>query len=161
MAMTSYMKVIGRNQGEMQGDCPQAGREGLILVYGMDHSVEIPRDTHTGLPTGQRIHKPLVITKAFDKSSPKLMQAVCSGEQVTVQLDFYRITDLGKEELYYTIKLDNAIVVNTRSYKPTTFVEENKPYKDMEDIHFTYESIIWTYVPDGIESQDSWKTPMM
>jgi type VI secretion system secreted protein Hcp len=30
----------------------------------------------------------------------------------------------------------------------------------MEDILFTYETSIWTYVPDGVEAQDSWKKPV-
>jgi len=29
----------------------------------------------------------------------------------------------------------------------------------MNDFAFTYETIIWTYVPDGVEAQDSWKKP--
>lgn len=31
-----------------------------------------PRDPATGLPTGKRMHKPIVITKQSDKSTPKL-----------------------------------------------------------------------------------------
>ena len=44
MAMTIYMKVTGKNQGEIKGDCTQQGRENLILCYFMDHTVEIPKD---------------------------------------------------------------------------------------------------------------------
>ena len=57
MALTMYMKVTGKNQGEIKGSCDQGGdKKDKILVYAMDHKVEIPRDVHTGLPTGQRIH---------------------------------------------------------------------------------------------------------
>ena len=42
--MTIYMKVTGKNQGEIKGDCTQQGRENLILCYFMDHAVEIPKD---------------------------------------------------------------------------------------------------------------------
>ena len=159
MAMTSYLKVEGNDQGEIKGDCPQEGREDLILVYSIDHTVEIPRDTHTGLATGQRIHKPLQVIKHKDKASPGLFQACCTGEQCKVELKFFRITDAGKEEHYFTIKLEEAIIVEMREYNPLTFLEENKPYKDMESILFTYSKIIWTYEPDGIETEDSWKAP--
>ncbi len=65
MALTMYMKVTGKNQGEIKGSCDQGGdKKDKILVYAMDHKVEIPKDTHTGLPTGQRIHHPLTVTKA-------------------------------------------------------------------------------------------------
>jgi type VI secretion system secreted protein Hcp len=159
MAMTAYMKVEGSTQGEMQGDCQQQGRENLILVYGVDHALEIPRDTHTGLPTGQRIHLPMTITKHKEQSSPKLFQACASGEQCTVTLDHYRITPAGKEEKYFTVKLENAIIVSMREYTPMTFLPDNKPYLDMEEVMFTYSKITWTYVPSGVESDDSWLTP--
>jgi type VI secretion system secreted protein Hcp len=52
MALTMYMKVTGKNQGEIKGSCDQGGdKKDKILVYAMDHKVEIPKDTHTGLPT--------------------------------------------------------------------------------------------------------------
>ncbi len=38
-----------------------------------------PRDAASGLPTGKRMHKPFVITKELDKSSPKLAEAVAKG----------------------------------------------------------------------------------
>ncbi len=162
MAMTSYMTLTGKNQGAIEGDCSQAGREKMILVYDLQHKIEIPRDMHTGLPTGQRIHHPLVITKHFDNASPKLMQACTSGEQFSeVTIQFYRINETGTEEHYYTIKLNDAIIVTLRNYKPLTFLEANKPYHDMEEVHFTYSKIIWTHEVDGIEAEDDWKAPKM
>ena len=159
MAMTAYMKVTGNTQGPINGDCPQKGRENTVLVYELDHIVEIPRDTHTGLPTGQRIHKPLRITTHFGMHSPKFCQACCSGEQVQVEIDFYWITDKGQEQHYFTIKLTNAIIVEERMWYPYTFLEENKPYHHMQDVTFTYEKIVWTYEVTGIEGEDDWKAP--
>ena len=53
MALTSYMKVKGKSQGEIKGDCTQSGdKKDTMLIYQVDHLVEIPKDTHTGLPTG-------------------------------------------------------------------------------------------------------------
>jgi type VI secretion system secreted protein Hcp len=131
-----------------------------MLIYAQDHKVEIPRDTHTGLPTGQRIHMPYTITKHKDQASPKLYQACCSGEHFTDWvLKFFRINDKGQEEHYYTIKLTDAIIVEMREYTPMTFIADNKPYKDMEEVSFTYSKISWTYEPGGIESEDDWKAP--
>jgi len=88
------------------------------------------------------------------------MQAVTSGEHMkTFELKYFRINDKGQEEHYYTVKLENAIVVSTKQYKPLTFLEENKPYHDMEVISFSYEKITVTYEPDGIEAEDDWKQP--
>jgi len=158
MALTAYLKVTGKSQGEIKGDCPQGGdKKDKVLVYGVDHAVEIPRDTHTGLPTGQRIHKPLTITKHKDQASPKLFKACSTGEQVALELDFYRIKPDGTEEKYYTIKVEEGIIVDMRENTPLTFLPENKPYHDMEDVSFTYSKITWTYNDGNIEFTDDWK----
>jgi len=158
MAMATYMTVKGKNQGEIQGDCAQQGRENAILCYYLDHGVALPTDIHTGLPTGQRIHRPLKVTTHMGKHTPKIFQACCSGEVVDVEINMFQINEKGMEEKYFNIKLKDAIIVETREWYPETFVELNKSYRHMQDILFSYETIIWTYVIDGIEAQDSWKT---
>ncbi|MDR2605544.1 MAG: Hcp family type VI secretion system effector [Desulfovibrio sp.] len=158
MALTAYLKVEGKSQQEIKGDCPQGGdKKDRIIVYAIDHNVEIPKDTHTGLPTGQRIHHPFVVTKHKDNASPKLFKACCTGEQLTVTLDQYRIKADGTEEKYFTIKLEEAIVVNLKEFTPLTFLPDNKPYSDMEDVSFTYSKITWTYNDGNIEFVDDWK----
>jgi type VI secretion system secreted protein Hcp len=159
MSMTSYMKIQGKTQGEIQGDCTQQGRENMILCYSLNHSVEIPKDTHTGLPTGQRIHHTFKVVTNMGKHTPKLFQACCTGESLDVEMHLYHINEKGQEEKYFQIKMQNAIVVESREWYPETFLEKNKPYKHMQDISFTYETIIWTDVVNGIEAEDSWKKP--
>ena len=157
MAMTAYLTVKGLSQQDMKGDCAQAGREDTILVYDIQHKIEIPRDRLTGTASGQRIHEPLVITKHLDQASPLLHRACCTGEHCEVDLKFFRITEKGTEEHYYTIKLSDAIIVEIENITPMVFLPENKPYHDMEKVSFTYSKIIWTYEPDGIEQEDDWK----
>lgn len=155
-----HLTIEGETQGKIDGGCAIQGREKTILVQGLDHAVAIPRDPQSGLPTGKRIHGPLTITTMVDQSSPKLFQALCSGEHLkSVILDFYRISKQGKEEKYYTIKLENAIVVNGRPWIPNVLIRDNQDLQHMQDWSFTYEKIIWSWVPDGIETEDSWLTP--
>jgi len=160
MAMTGYLNLEGKNQGKIEGDCAQKGHEKWILVYGFEWDMEIPRDQHTGLPTGQRIHHPFKITKKIDQASPLLAQACASGEQMKKWLlDFHQISDKGQEQLYYQVELTNAIIVSLRQYKPLTFLEENKPYHDMEEVSFTYEKITWSHKIANKEAEDDWKAP--
>ena len=160
MPMPCHLQVTGQNQGKIEGSCDIQGREETILVYAFESIIQIPRDPGSGLPTGKRVHMPLVVTKGVDKSSPKLYQALTSGEQLSeVILDFYRISPTGTEEKYYTIKLENAIIVNMEAFFPETFVQTSEPYYHMEKVSFTYEKIVWTWQPDGIEAEDSWKAP--
>ena len=103
------------------------------------------------------INLPISITKAKDVASPKLFAACCKGEQVSVELDFYRISPTGEEELYFKITLEDAIIVNIKEYTPLTFLPDNKPYHDMEDVSFTYSKITWSYVDGNVEFTDDWK----
>jgi len=160
MPLTGYLTLEGSNQGKIQGDCTQKGREDSILVYGFNHKIEIPTDTHTGMPTGQRVHKYLQIMKKFDEASPKIMQACTSGERLKDWvLNLFRINDKGQEEHYYSIKLSNAIIVGVDYNTPLTFLEDSKPYYNMESVFFSYSAITHVYEPKGIEAEDDWNKP--
>jgi len=160
MALTGYLTLEGKNQGKMEGDCTQKGREKTILVYAVDHVVEIPRDNLTGLPSGQRIHRPLTITKHTDPATPLIYQACTTGEQMkTWQLEYYHINDKGQEENYFEIKLTNAVVVSIRHTKPNTMDESLKAFHDTEEVSFSYEAITWSHKVANKEAQDNWKEP--
>ncbi|RLA97091.1 MAG: type VI secretion system tube protein Hcp [Deltaproteobacteria bacterium] len=160
MPMPAHLELEGKNQGKIEGSCEIQGREGTILVQAVEHDIHIPRSPQTGLPTGKRVHNPLTITKIFDKASPKLYQALCSGEQFSnVTIKWYRIDPTGQEEHYFTTKLEDAIIVSIKAWMPNALDPKMESYQHMEDVSFTYKKIIWTWEPDGIESEDSWKEP--
>jgi len=160
MPMPAHLTLTGEKQGKIDGSCDMQGREATILVYSMNHDIHIPRDPQSGLGSGKRIHGPLTIVKEYDKSSPKLYQALCTGEHLKdVTIKWYRINKQGSEEHYFTHKLEDAIVVEIKPYMPMVFVVENEPFRHMEEVSFTYKKIKWTWEPDGIESEDSWAVP--
>lgn len=160
MPMPSHMELEGENQGAIEGSCEMEGRENTILVYAMNHDIHIPRDPHSGLASGKRIHGPLTILKEYDKASPKLYQALCTGEHLTtVTIKWYRIDPTGSEEHYFTHVLEDAIVVEMKPYMPVAFLSENESYRHMENVSFTYKKIKWTWEPDGIEAEDDWTVP--
>lgn len=157
MPVPINLTLTGAKQGKIEGSCQIKGRVGTILVEAVEHNIEIPRSPQTGLPTGKRVHGPLTVTKEIDKSSPKLFQALCTGEQMTsVEIDWYRISKEGVEEKYFTTKLQNAIIVDIRTWMPNALRPDDSQLGHMEDVSFTYEKIIWTWVKDGIETEDSW-----
>lgn len=162
MAIPGFLSLTGKSQGKIEGSCEIQGNQGKILVEASEHLIDIPCSPQTGLATGKRVHHPLIITKFIDKSSPKLMQALTSGEVLTeVQLEYVRIDASGKEAVYYTVKLTNAIIVSIRSWTNNCLDTDpnKKQYGDMQDISFTYEKIVETWKPDGIEAEDSWLAP--
>jgi type VI secretion system secreted protein Hcp len=83
MALNSYLQLKGQKQGYINGSVIQKGREGKIMVIAFNHEVQSPRDIATGQATGKRMHKPFVITKEVDKSSPLLYTALVTNENIT------------------------------------------------------------------------------
>jgi type VI secretion system secreted protein Hcp len=158
MPMPFYMMLEGVNQGNIEGSCDQTGREGTILCQAFQHEIAIPRDPQSGQPTGLRVHNPLTITKVYDKASPKLYKALCEGERMkNVTLKWYRIDPAGTEEHYFTVQLEDAIVVAVRPNTPNCLDPQFASYGHMEDIAFTYRKIMWTWEPDGIAAEDDWR----
>ncbi len=84
--------------------------------------------------------------KEYDKSSPKLYQALCTGEHLkNVTIKWYRINKQGSEEHYFSHVLEDAIVVSITPSMPVAFLPENEPYRHMEEVSFTYKKIKWTW----------------
>lgn len=160
MPMPAHMTLTGENQGDILGSVTMAGREDSILVEAFNHQVSMPRDPQTGLASGKRRHEPFSVVKFFDKSSPLLYQALCTGEHMTdVTLKWYRIAKTGQEEHYFTTMLEDAIIVSMRPFMPNALDKETEQYGHMEELSFTYRRITWTYEDGGITATDDWETP--
>jgi type VI secretion system secreted protein Hcp len=161
MPMPFHMSLTGNNQGNIsQGACEMQGREDTILCQALNHEVYIPRDPQSGLPTGKRAHQPFTVTKVYDKTTPKLYQALVTGERMSdVTYKFFRINPSGNEEHYFTIKLKDAIIVSIKPWIPNALDPSRESFTHMEDVSFTYKEIVWTWEIDGIEAQDSWLVP--
>ena len=160
MPMPAHMELEGENQGKIEGSSTQQGREKTILIEAMNHRVRIPRDLQTGLPTGKRVHEALTVTKVYDKSSPKLYQALCTGEHLKdVVIKWYRIDPTGQEEHYFTHTLTDAIIVEIKPWMPNCLDSATESFSHMEDVSFTYRKIRWTWEADGIEAEDDWEVP--
>ena len=161
MPMPAHMELTGENQGKIDGSCDMQGREDTILIQAMNHNVRIPRDPQTGLAIGKRIHEALTVTKVYDKSSPKLYQALCTGEHFSeVVIKWYRIDPTGKEEHYFTHALEDAILVDIKPWTPNCLDPNTESFSHMEDLSFTYRKIKWTFEDGGIEAEDDWKVPV-
>src|SRR5215203_4379906 len=118
MALNAYLKLKGQTQGEIKGSVTQKGREGKIMVIAVSHEIMSPRDPASGLPTGKRMHKPFVITKELDKSSPLLYNALVNNENIPEwELQFWTpqiaaASGVGAEKQHFTVKLTNANIAN-------------------------------------------------
>lgn len=160
MPMPAHLTLEGEKQGKIEGSCTQKGREGTILVQGLDHDVTIPTDIQTGLAAGKRVHGKFKIIKEFDKASPLLYQALVTGEHMkNVEVKFFRISKTGAEEHYFTIRLEDAVLQSVRPWMPNCMDKGMASFGHMEDVSFTYRKIIWRHEVDKKEGQDDWQLP--
>ncbi len=161
MALNAYLKLKGQKQGEIKGSITQKGRENKIAVIAVSHEVISPRDPASGLPTGKRMHKPFVITKELDKSTPLLFNALTNNENIPEwELQFWRPSGTGAEQQHYTVKLTNANVASINFRMSNNKHPDLMKFAEYEEIAFTYQKIEWTWVDGGITAMDDWETPV-
>lgn len=156
--MMAYMSSIkGQKQGPIRGDVTQRGREGFFQLYDFKHQIVSPRDAASGLPTGKRQHKPVVIMQKVGRGSPLLASALANNENLSeVVFQFWQPNisaagGVGAEVNYYTIKLTNASISSYRQ-----FFQPNVGL--MEEISLTYQKIDWIFQNGGITGQDDWES---
>jgi type VI secretion system secreted protein Hcp len=115
-----------------------------ITLTGLSHEIISPRDPASGLPTGKRQHKPIVITKELDKTTPLLLNALVSNETLTSVL----IGLLRNGQQVATITLTNASIADYTDHG------------DTEHWSLTYQKITWTWLDGGITASDDWEAPV-
>lgn len=166
MALMAYLKLTGQKTGAVKGSITQKGREDSIGVIAVSHSIISPRDAASGLPTGKRMHKPFVITKELDKSSPLLYNMLVTNENIKDwELKFWTpqlkaATGTGTEVQHYVIKLINANIASMDFRQLHVKNPETAKFAEYEEIAFTYQKIIWTWNDGGITAEDDWEAPV-
>jgi type VI secretion system secreted protein Hcp len=166
MALNAYLKLKGQKQGEIKGSVTQKGRENKIMVIAVSHEIVSPRDPASGLPTGKRMHKPFIITKELDKSSPLLYSALVNNENISEwELQHWTpqikaTTGVGNEVQMYTVKLVNANIASINFRMANNKNPELMKYAEYEEVAFTYQKIIWTWNDGGITAEDDWEAPL-
>ena len=166
MALNAYLKLKGQKQGEIKGSVTQKGREHKIMVIAVSHEIVSPRDPASGLPTGKRMHKPFVITKELDRSSPLLYNSLVNNENITDwELQFWTpqlkaASGTGVEVQHYTVKLTNANIASIAFRMANNKHPDLMKYAEYEEVAFTYQKINWTWVDGGISAEDDWEAPV-
>jgi len=162
-----FIKIEGSTQGlitkgaftpESIGNSYQKGHEDESLVKAFSHNISIPRDPQSGQPSGQRVHEPLTISKLYDKSSPLLYNALTKGETLpTVELKWYRTSYEGKPEHYFTIVLEDAVIVNIASNMKAEQGEAKTQVSPIEEVSFAYRKITWRHEIASTSGEDDWR----
>ncbi|HVK69879.1 MAG TPA: Hcp family type VI secretion system effector [Polyangium sp.] len=160
MALNAHLRIVAEKQGAILGSVTQKGREGSIQVIAAMHEIVSPRDPASGRPTGKRVHKPFVVTKVLDRSSPLLYSVLCNNENIkSFELQFYTPDKTGIEKQHYTVRLENANISSIIFRMPSTRSKIASQLPEREEIAFTYQKIVWTWNEGGISADDDWETP--
>jgi len=171
MATPAYMSVTGEKQGlitagaftaDSVGNTYQEGHEDQVMVQAFSHDVIIPRDPQSGQPTGQRVHKPVVITKVYDKASPLLQAALTSGERMSeIVIQWYRTSAQGTQEHYYTTKTGRRDHRRHQQQNAQLPGSRQLALHPLEEVQFTYRKITWTHEVSGTSGSDDWRAPVV
>jgi type VI secretion system secreted protein Hcp len=164
MAYEFYMKVEGKTQGKFKGDVVRKGMEETDACFAIVGEIVSPRDQSSGMPTGKRQHKPLVVSKKVGASTPLFAQALCTNESLkSVVLTFVESSKDGKEFQHFKITLTDANVSSQRLIQLPPTASSSGPAGQNtvmqtlhEELSFTYQSITWEFPPTHKEATDDW-----
>ncbi len=166
MPIPCYLTMSGANQGDMSagatgadsiGTMSKSDHENEIQVQAFKMNLMVPKDPQSGQPTGRRIHQGVSFTKVLDKSSPMIMQALATGEQIKkATFKFFRTSSAGSQEHYYTIELEEALVTDLTPWFPNALEPQNGPIGHMEDVSLSYKKITTTHEVAGTSGADDW-----
>lgn len=160
MAIPAYMTIEGQNQGEISagalgedsvGTASQDGHEDEIMIQSFYHQVPRGTNDQTGQITSVPAMRPMQITKMIDKATPLLHNALTSGEQLNITVNWYRISASGEEELYYVMEMENAVLVNIETILPSIGDPSQAHLGHMEVLHINPGAITWTHDAAGTE----------
>lgn len=138
------MTLTGNKQGLISKGCSsydsignkyQKDHEDEILVFAVRHSISRAQNSH---------HHPLEIIKPIDKSSPLLGVAISNNELLDCNIDFFRTSQNGAQEKYYSISLQKATIKNiTYDYPNSVSHNDRQPE---EIILLDYRDITWRHL---------------
>jgi type VI secretion system secreted protein Hcp len=163
MAMMAYAYLKGQKSGQVKGSITQKGREDSIGIIAVSHAIVSPRDPQSGLPTGQRMHKPFVITKELDKATPVLFNILCTNENVSEAVFKFWTpqikagTGVGAEVQHFTVKLTNANIASIDFRMLNIRAADLVKFTEYEEIALTYQKIEWTWNDGGVTAMDDWE----
>jgi|CZKI01.1.fsa_nt_gi type VI secretion system secreted protein Hcp len=157
MAHQFYMTFKGTKQGTFKGQGTKQ-KEGRIPGVAFEFGAEVAFDPASGQSTGRHQHTPIVIKKEVDAASPQLLQALATNEVLKlVQLVFFDTPGDGKEVVYHTITLTNAMICRFREF--LQLGEKGGPVVDsrlLDEISLTYQKIEMENVLGGTQASDDW-----
>ena len=145
-ASDAYMNITAEVVGNIPGEVEVAGFEDSIEVSEMHHLFT--------RANGATEHKPLIVTVPMGKSTPKLLEVLDQGLNITeLSIKFNRPdSGTGLQDQFYTYTLLNAKLVAAEPVMYDNELVENLQLRSSVRLRFTYQSITHTFEDGGISA---------
>jgi type VI secretion system secreted protein Hcp len=148
------LTCTGGHQGKLVGDQP----DGTSLVTAVSFQATSPRDVSSGLPTGKRIYKPVVVTVPVDQASPQYLQALADNENLTSCVITFS-QDGSSGSGYYTLTLTNANVGDVTFAKGDTRLPASGPLGEYQQMSLFFQKITITHTASSHTFEDDFSSP--
>ncbi|PKX83510.1 type VI secretion system protein [Pectobacterium peruviense] len=144
MSNLIYLSVTGGKQGLISAGCSsldsignkyQSAHENEIFVYELVNNIS--REENISM-------LPVEIRKPIDKATPLFAQAINDKEKLECVFSFYRTAQSGGNELYFKMKLRDALISNIRFFYPNSLTHNE--VQPQESVSFKFASIEWEHV---------------
>lgn len=136
------------------------GRADSIEVVELTHEVRSPIDGSSGMRSGHREHRPLMVVARIDRATPLLYKAWSNNEDCEVEIRFWRPDPNGREQQFFTILLTGVSVASVKMHVPSTVRPETASLPEQVEYSFQYEEITWIAEAVNIEHVDHWRPGM-
>ncbi|CAM3460982.1 type VI secretion system protein [Pseudomonas floridensis] len=157
MANYGYMTITGKVQGKISAGCSSPESIGNKCQTGHLDEIMVLSFTHNMANIDNikyATHRPVVITKHIDKSSPLLSQALANREPVDCTIDFYRTSPSGVQEKFYTIEIREGVIADLTLDMPHAILQNDA--EPQEHVAIRYRDIIWTHRVANTTGYASW-----
>ena len=154
---TKFMTITGAIQGDIKGSVTQRGHTNEIATIAVCDAASRPFDPATGLLTGPRSFEPFTILKTTDSATPKLYQALSTGEKLSIKIEFFKTDQSGRDVNFQTITLTDAFITSINEVKVDTADKSSiHNFGEYEHVSLTFQKITWTWEEGKITYSDDW-----
>jgi type VI secretion system secreted protein Hcp len=151
-APRAFARMSTQDLGAVPGDATHPDAIGEIEIDRFCHAISSALDPSTGLPSGRRLHSPLVLIKHEDEATVPILETFFTNDNIpTFALRLFRATPSGDEH-YATISLVNASLGGVEQLA----VEGEQ----LERVTLYYQRITFTWTDGPLLAEDPWETPI-
>ncbi|HEX8791274.1 MAG TPA: type VI secretion system tube protein TssD [Polyangiaceae bacterium] len=157
-ATQGYVSIKGQKQGQFKGESMVTSRAAKWMdVLAFRSAVSVPMDAASGGVTGKRKHEPMCFTKHWGAATPQLLNSVVNNELLSeVDFEFVKTDAQGKESVFQTVKLLNAVIVDDRERLGSEAEVPGHTQETFEEVCFAYQRAEITNNDGRTTTVDSW-----